>query len=101
MKMIAAKVQESMNARSRQAAGMAEEDAGAYGGVTETRSAARTTGLSAQDVPALRTGWSGGGGMHAPKFALGLSSDDGKVMSSTFIKPVVISGEAAFQKCEK
>jgi len=95
--MIAAKVQESMNARSVQVAGFSEaEDAGAYVGVTETRCAAKRAGLSAQGVPALRARWPGGGGMHAQKFSLGQSSDDGKVMSNTFIKPIVISGEAAF-----
>jgi hypothetical protein len=51
VKMIAAKVQESMNARSVHVAGLAE--AGAYAGVTATRSAARRTGLSARGVPAL------------------------------------------------
>ena len=97
VKMIAAKVQESMNARSGQGAGLMEaEDAGACGGVTETRRAARITAVSAQEVPGLRVGWPGGGGMRAPKFSLGPSSDDGKVTSNTFVKPIVISGEAAF-----
>ena len=54
VKMIAAKVQESMNARSMQEAGFSEAgDGGAYVCVTARR-CAEATGMSVQQVPAPR-----------------------------------------------